>query len=321
SPTQITANFTIPTTATVGAHSATVTVAAPGGGTTSGQTFTVNNPATTTVVTTSGSPSTYGQSVTFTATVTSAAGTPTGSVNFYDGGTCLAPGTLLSSAGLTSGVATLTTAALSASAHTIVASYPQTGIFNPSCAVVTQQVNKATASITVTPYNVTFDGAPHTATGTATGVGNVDLSADLVLTGTTHSAAGDYPNDGWTFTDPSGNYNPASGSVHDFIGKATATITVTPYSVTYDGNPHTASGSATGIGNVDLSADLVLTGTTHTLAGDYPSDGWTFTDPTGNYNPANGSVHDVINQVQVTIVLSNRTQIYDGLPKAVSYTA
>src|SRR6185437_12281380 len=225
------------------------------------------------------------------------------------------------SAGLTSGVATLTTAALSAGAHTIVASYPQTGIFNPSCAVVSQQVNKATASITVTPYSVTFDGAPHTATGTATGVGNVDLSADLVLTGTTHSAAGDYPNDGWTFTDPTGNYNPASGSVHDFIGKATATITVTPYSVTYDGNPHTASGSATGIGNVDLSADLVLTGTTHTLAGDYPSDGWTFTDPTGNYNPANGSVHDVINQVQVTIVLSNRTQIYDGLPKAVSYTA
>src|SRR6185437_15649790 len=244
SPTQITANFTIPTTATVGAHSATVTVAAPGGGTTSGQTFTVNNPATTTVVTTAGSPSTYGQSVTFTATVTSAAGTPTGSVNFYDGGTCFAPGTLLSSAGLTSGVATLTTAALSAGAHTIVASYPQTGIFNPSCAVVTQQVNKATASITVTPYNVTFDGAPHTATGTATGVGNVDLSADLVLTGTTHSAAGDYPNDGWTFTDPSGNYNPASGSVHDVINQVQVTIVMSNLTQTYDGLPKAVSYTA-----------------------------------------------------------------------------
>ena len=244
SPTQITANITIPTTATVGAHSATVTVAAPGGGTTSGQTFTVNNPATTTVVTTSGSPSTYGQSVTFTATVTSAAGTPTGSVNFYDGGTCLAPGTLLSSAGLTSGVATLTTAALSAGAHTIVASYPQTGIFNPSCAVVTQQVNKATASITVTPYNVTFDGAPHTATGTATGVGNVDLSADLVVTGTTHSAAGDYPNDGWTFTDPTGNYNPASGSVHDVINQVQVTIVLSNLTQTYDGLPKAVSYTA-----------------------------------------------------------------------------
>src|SRR5207249_7482193 len=34
----------------------------------------------------------------------------------------------------------------------------------------TVTVNKATATIVVTPYNVTYDGAPHTATGSATGV-------------------------------------------------------------------------------------------------------------------------------------------------------
>ena len=52
---------------------------------------------------------------------------------------------------------------------------------------------------------------------------------------------------------------------------------VTPYSVTYDGNSHTATGTATGVGGVDLGSDLNLSGTTHTNAGTYGSDGWTFT--------------------------------------------
>ena len=46
------------------------------------------------------------------------------------------------------------------------------------------------------------------------------------------------------------------------INKATETINVAPYTVTYDGNPHTATATATGVGGVDLSADLNLTGMT-----------------------------------------------------------
>ena len=37
-------------------------------------------------------------------------------------------------------------------------------------AAVAVVINAATASITVTPYTVTYDGHAHTATGTATGV-------------------------------------------------------------------------------------------------------------------------------------------------------
>jgi len=44
SPTQLTASITIPATAATGARTVTVTNAAPGGGTSGGQTFTVNNP-------------------------------------------------------------------------------------------------------------------------------------------------------------------------------------------------------------------------------------------------------------------------------------
>ena len=44
----------------------------------------------------------------------------------------------------------------------------------------------------------------------------------LDLTGTTHTNAGDYPSDTWTFTDATGNYNDASGTVSDSIAKADA---------------------------------------------------------------------------------------------------
>ena len=70
------------------------------------------------------------------------------------------------------------------------------------------------------------------------------------------------------------------------IKQAVATITVTHYSVPYNATAYTATGSATGIGGVSLGADLNLTGTTHTSAGTYANDSWSFTDPNGNYQSA-----------------------------------
>ena len=118
----------------------------------------------------------------------------------------------------------------------------------PTSASGTGSITAATATIAVTPYTVTFDANPHTATGTATGVGGANLSNDLDLSGTTHTNAGTYNGDAWSFTDPTGNYRSASGMVNDSIAQATATIIVTPYSVTYDANPHTATGTATRAG-------------------------------------------------------------------------
>ena len=77
---------------------------------------------------------------------------------------------------------------------------------------------------------------------------------------------------------PTGNYKNANGYRQgQHRPGQRASITVTPYSVTYDGNSHTATGTATGVGGVDLGSDLNLTGTTHTNAGTYASDAWTFT--------------------------------------------
>src|SRR5204862_5857775 len=66
-----------------------------------------------------------------------------------------------------------------------------------------------------------YDGAVHTATGSCVGVTGEDLSAGLSVAGTTHTAAGDYATDSWTFTDPTGgDYNDiAATTVADSIGK------------------------------------------------------------------------------------------------------
>ena len=179
--------------------------------------------------------------------------------------------------------------------------------------------------IAVYPYSVTYDGNPHTATGSATGVESptpVDLTGLLHLGGTTHTNAGAYPADGWTF-DGNGNYSAANGTVHDVIAKADAHITMTPYHVTYDGNPHSATGSATGVESpsaADLTGLLHLGGTTHTNAGDYPSDAWTF-DGNTNYNATSGTVHDVIDKANAHIAVTAYHGTYDANPHTASGSA
>src|SRR5204863_6258687 len=107
------------------------------------------------------------------------------------------------------------------------------------------------AGINITPYDVAFDGAAHSANGTATGVNDENLSGLLDLSGTTHTNAGDYTADQWTFAG-NANYNSASGTIHDRITRATlvigpAGIKKRVYEVKCDGAAHTASGTETGV--------------------------------------------------------------------------
>ena len=215
---------------------------------------------------------------------------------------------------------------LTGTAHTNAGNYTDTwtftdttGNYNNASGTVKDCIKKADAVITVTPYSVTYDGNPHTATATAKGVLNESLSG-LNLSGTTHTVAGDYPSDPWTFTDVTGNYNNANGSAHDHIDKANAIVEVTAYSVTYDANPHTAIGTAKGVLNESLIG-LNLSGTTHTDAGDYPSDSWAFTDVTGNYNNASGVVHDAIAKANATVAITPYTGTYDTHPHALTGSA
>jgi hypothetical protein len=76
-------------------------------------------------------------------------------------------------------------------------------------------ITKADAVCSIHGYDVVFDDAYHTATGTCTGVDGA-LLAGLDLSGTTHKAADAYV-DTWTFVDVTGNYNDRSGTVDDQI--------------------------------------------------------------------------------------------------------
>ena len=193
-----------------------------------------------------------------------------------------------------------------------------TGNYNDGSDFVSDTIAKAAATCTVTPYDLTYDGNPHTATGSCTGVLSEALTG-LNLSGTTHTNAGSYSSDAWLFTDVTGNYNNTNGLVSDHIAKAGATCTVIPYDVTYDGNPHTATGSCAGVLSEALTG-LTLSGTTHTNAGTYASDAWTYTDATGNYNNANGSVTDHIGQAAPALSVTNSPVTYNGLPQAAVVT-
>src|SRR5207249_8526874 len=108
----------------------------------------------------------------------------------------------------------------------------------------------ATATVVVTPYtcpSTTYTGFAHMATVTSiTGVnGETGASVGTVdVSHTTHTDAGTYSSDYWTFTGGA-NYNDIGNTtITDCIAKANATVVVMPYtcpSTTYTGLPHAAT--------------------------------------------------------------------------------
>jgi hypothetical protein len=180
---------------------------------------------------------------------------------------------------------------------------------------VTIAVAKANATVTVTPYMVTYDGSPHTASvasiigvngETGATVGVVDLSH------TTNTNAGAYSTDYWSFTG-SANYNSIGNTtITDTIARANATIEITGYDGTYDGLAHGASGTATGIGGIDLGAGLNLGATFVNVPGGTAA--WSFSDDP-NYNDQNGTVAVTINPAHLTTTaVVGTTDIGHGSP-------
>jgi hypothetical protein len=81
--------------------------------------------------------------------------------------------------------------------------------------------------VVVTPYNVTYDANPHTATYTVTGVGSdtAAVGSSINVAATTHTAAGTYNGDAWSFTGGA-NYNDQNGTIDDSIGKRPLTASI-----------------------------------------------------------------------------------------------
>ncbi len=160
--------------------------------------------------------------------------------------------------------------------------------YAPLAGDATISIAMAQPSIAVTGYTGVYDGLPHGATGTATGVGGENLNVFLNLGSTFTAVPGGTAH--WTFAG-SMNYVSESGDVPITITPAQATIVVNGYTGVYDGLPHGATGTATGVGGENLSAFLNLGATFTNVPGGVAQ--WTFSDPP-NYAQASGTVNIVI---------------------------
>jgi hypothetical protein len=182
-------------------------------------------------------------------------------------------------------------------------------------------VGKATATVVVTPYHVTYDGNQHTATVTSiTGVcGETGATVGTVdVSGTTHvSASGSPYSDTWSFAG-TGNYNniPAgpSTTITDIIDKKDATWNTNPNSKTYgDADP---SPLTTGTGSGFVTGD-VLVATYSRAAGETVAGGpYHITaslgpaDVVANYNITNNGANFTINPAPLDITATNQSKSY-----------
>ncbi|HEV8060141.1 MAG TPA: DUF4214 domain-containing protein, partial [Gemmataceae bacterium] len=164
--------------------------------------------------------------------------------------------------------------------------YPVTYVFAGNATFTTATdssttltVSPATATVVVTPYSVTYDGLPHTATITSiTGVnGETGAIVGTVTLNTTHTNAGIYSSDSWSFTG-AGNYsNIASTTITDSITPATLTISANDDSKTYGTvktfgtTAFTETGLATANGDTITGVSETSTGApASATAGSYP---------------------------------------------------
>jgi hypothetical protein len=155
------------TYSTPGSRSLTATYSGDGNylsSTSAAHTQSVTKIPTTTTLSSSSNPSNFGGTIMFTATVSSGSGTLPNSeiVKFMDGTTLLGTGSL------TSGIASLTTSALTAGTHKIKATYAGDSVFSGSSSLVLSQVVNGlpTTSSVVSSLTPSAYGQPITFTAT-----------------------------------------------------------------------------------------------------------------------------------------------------------
>ena len=218
---------------------------------------------------------------------------------------------------------------VSGTTHVMAGTYNDTWTFTGSAnynnyrrgtpTTITNMINRKNATWTTNSASKTYGDADPAPLTTGSGSGFIPADAAL-LTATYSRVAGEnagpptyHITGALGPADVVANYNITNSGADFTISKANATVVVTPYSVTYDGNSHTATYTINGVngevgnavGTIDVSA------TTHTNAGTYNNDPWTFTGGP-NYNDQSGTVNDIINKADATVVVNGYTGVYDA---------
>jgi hypothetical protein len=199
-------------------------------------------------VSSSSNPSMIGSAVTFTVSVTSPVGgpPPTGMVTFHDGASTLGTGML------SGGMATITTSALTAGAHSITAVYVgDTNFAGGTSLVLTQTVNKEADSTSVASSNassifgtsVTFTATvTHSGAGSPTGMVTFQEGASTLGTGMLSGVAATFTTSGLA-----GGVHSISavyGGDANFAGSTSPAVTQTVADFSLSASPATTTVSA-----------------------------------------------------------------------------
>lgn len=261
--------------------------------------------------------SVYGETLTFTATVSANLGTPTGFVQFLVDGSMLGQ-----SAHLVNGRATISTSALTAGHHTLVAVYSaDTLAFHDSTGLaLTQEVARASLTVQVDNQSKTYGASLPQLTGTVNGaVAGDNITASFTTTAT---SASDVTAGGYSITpalnDPDhrlGNYNVTLVPGILVITKADQAIQwLSPAAIAY----------GTRLGPSELSATVNVTGpsTAGTLTYDPPAGTLLSAGPdqallvtvaaTQNYNSATAAVRISVGQASTTTVPTASSSVCFG---------
>ncbi len=166
-------------------------------------------------------------------------------------------------------------------------------------------ISRAEPICVIDGYNGVYDGNPHGATGTCSGVFSEPLEG-LDLGGSYTEAPGGTVN--WSFSDVTGNYTDANGSVEIVIDLAEALCDILGYSGVYDADYHGATGICSGIGDEDPGT-LNLGESFKDVPGGTAS--WTFTG-NGNYNDQSGEVEILISSTDALCEISGFDGVYDS---------
>ncbi|MDE3104634.1 MAG: Ig-like domain repeat protein [Acidobacteriota bacterium] len=297
----------------------------------SGSTTQQVSKATPTVAVTTSGPSIYGTSVTLSATVTTGA---TGTVVFTSGSTTLGTATVNGS-----GLASLSTTVLPVGSDPITATYSGDTNYTSASGSTTQQVSKATPTMSVTTSGPSaYGGAvtvtatlPSTATGTvvftsgSTTLGTATVNGSGVATISTSSLPVGSDPISATYSGDA-NYNSASGSTTQQVSKATPTVSVTTSGPsTYGGAvtvtatvPAGATGTvvftsgSTTLGTGTVNSSGVATISTSSLPAGSNTITATYSGDT-NYNTASGSTSQSVAKATPPVTVSTSgTSTYGG---------
>ena len=210
---------------------------------------------------------------------------------------------------------------LTAGTHTLSVQFnPTSADYRSTTATTTVEVTRATPTITVTTPSAVYDGQPHGATGTVTGVRwsvlgpltfTYDGAADAPVNAGSYAVVASYAGDA--------NYTAASATATITIGKAAPVLQWTaPAAIAY-GTPLSNSqlNAMADVGGslaYTPAAGTVLAAGTQTLAATF-----TPADP-ANYTEASVSTTLEVTKAMPTIAVTAPSAVYDGQPHGATGT-